>query len=148
MRRPEVTPYVVVSLSSFVEESMRKLRAVVLAAALLVTLLSMSCTLLYPRGGALEFEPDELPNAQRGAAYETRVRVTENNTPVGEFWISDGGLPAGLELVKLEGEEDTAIIRGVPEEAGAFTFTVNVWCYGTNVSGQQGEKEYTLLVEE
>jgi hypothetical protein len=53
-----------------------------------------------------------------------------------------------LEPVKVEGEDDTAKISGVPEEAGTFTFTVRVWCYGTNVSAQQGEKEYSILVEE
>ena len=36
---------------------------------------------------------------------------------------------------------------GVPEESGTYKFIVSVWCYGTNVSGQTGEKEYTLLVK-
>lgn len=28
------------------------------------------------------------------------------------------------------------------------TFTVNAWCMGTNQSGQEGEKEYSIEVEE
>jgi hypothetical protein len=74
--------------------------------------------------------------------------VTENRTPVGDFSISEGALPPGLELTKVDGVEDTAKISGVPEAAGTFEFTVYVWCYGTNVSGQTGEKEYSIVVEE
>lgn len=74
--------------------------------------------------------------------------MTENDTPVGEFWISEGTLPAGLELIKVEDEQDTARISDVPAESGTFTFTVSVWCYGTNVSGQTGAQEYSIVVEE
>jgi len=56
-------------------------------------------------------------------------------------------LPPGLELVIVENVADTARITGTPEKAGTFTFTINVWCYGTMVSGQMGSKEYTILVE-
>lgn len=127
---------------------MRAKYLVVCCLALLAILASISCVLFYPSGGALEFQPDELPNGQLGAVYETEIHVTENRTPVGDFSIARGALPAGLELIKLEGEEDTAMISGAPEEAGTFTFTISVWCYGTNVSGQTGEKEYTLVVDE
>jgi hypothetical protein len=111
-------------------------------------LLSISCVLFYPAGGELKFEPAKLPDARLGVEYEAKIHVTENRTPVGDFGLSKGALPAGLDLVKLEDEEDTASIRGVPGEAGTYTFTVSVWCYGTNVSGQTGEKEYTLVVSE
>jgi hypothetical protein len=65
---------------------------------------------------------------------------------VGDFSVSRGSLPAGLELVFVEGE-DAAIISGIPEGAGVSTFAVSVWCFGTQVSGQSGDKEYTLIVE-
>ncbi len=111
-------------------------------------ILSISCVLFYPAGGALQFQPEELPDARLGVEYETKIHVTENRTPVGDFGLSKGALPAGLELIKVEGEDDTAKISGMPREAGTFTFTVSVWCYGTNVSGQTGEKEYALVVGE
>ena len=43
--------------------------------------------------------------------------------------------------------EDGAKVSGVPEETGTFTFTVFFSCFGTMVSGQTGEKEYTIVVE-
>lgn len=104
--------------------------------------------LFWRGGGSLKFQPDELPKAKLGEAYEAEIRVTENITPVGAFSIIEGELPAGLELVKLKDQEDTARISGAPEESGTFTFKVSVWCYGTNVSGQTGEKEYHLVVGE
>lgn len=47
--------------------------------------------------------PGELGKSsdQVGADYEAEIHVTENDTPVGEFWISKGTLPAGLELIRL-----------------------------------------------
>ena len=99
-----------------------------------------------PTPGPLTFAPDILPTARVGEMYEARIRITENVTPVGEFSVSKGTLPAGLELVFLEGD-DAAIISGMPEGAGASTFAVSVWCFGTQVSGQSGDKEYTLIVE-
>jgi hypothetical protein len=79
-------------------------------------------------------------------AYETEIHISQNDTPVGEFSISKGALPGGMELVRVAGE-DTAKIKGIPEEDGVFTFTVSVWCYGTNVSGQMGQKEYSIIVK-
>lgn len=126
---------------------MKTKHLVTLCPVLLTVLLSISCMLFLPSGGALKFEPDKLPDSQVGAAYEVEIHVTQNRTPVGDFAISEGALPAGLELTKVEGIEDTAKISGAPEESGTFTFTVSVWCYGTNVSGQTGDKEYTIVVE-
>ena len=58
----------------------------------------------------------------------------------------EGGLPDGLTYEFVEGE-DNARLFGVIRESGTYKFKVSVWCYGTNVSGQTGEKEYTLLVK-
>ena len=126
---------------------MKSKHLAILAAVILTFIVSMACvwSSRTPAAGPLKFEPDSLPDAQMDASYETEIRITQNNTPVGEFSISKGALPAGLELVKVAGE-DRAKISGTPTEAGTFTFTVSVWCYGTSVNGQKGEKEYTIIV--
>ncbi len=94
----------------------------------------------------LVFEPDTLPEAEAGVPYEVTVQVTQNKTPVGDFFVEGGGLPNGLTLEFVAGE-DAARIFGVPQEPGTYTFKVSVWCYGTNVSGQEGNKEYILVVK-
>lgn len=94
----------------------------------------------------LVFTPDILPDAEAGLPYEVIIQISQNETPVGDFQILGGGLPNGLTYEFVEGE-DNARIFGVPEESGTYKFTVSVWCYGTNVSGQTGEKEYTLVVK-
>jgi hypothetical protein len=76
-----------------------------------------------------------------------KIRAVENRTPVASFFILEGDLPPGLEFIRVD-REDSAWIRGVPAEAGSFTFTVRVDCLGTNTAGQRGEKEYSIVVEE
>ena len=95
---------------------------------------------------SLKIEPAALPNAQTGVAYEVEILISEHVTPINSVFISDGALPAGLELVFVDGE-DGAKLSGTPEMAGTFTFTVFVSCKGTMVSGQTAEKEYMLVVE-
>ena len=94
----------------------------------------------------LKIEPDFLPNAQTGVEYEVEIRVSDNITPLDGVSVSSGTLPAGLELVFLDGE-DGAKISGIPEVAGTFTFTISVGCKGTMVLGQTAEKEYMIVVE-
>ncbi len=132
----------------------------VLLAALFFVLTSPSCSLfategptpepdpsLYaPAQDPLKFEPESLPIAQVGVAYEAEIHITQNRTPAGDFSISEGILPPGLELTKIEGE-DTVKISGVPKEAGNFNFTVSVWCYGTMVFGQLDEIKYSIVVK-
>ena len=118
----------------------------ILSITLLTVIASLSCMLLSASGSSLKFEPDRLPDAQANVTYETQIHVTQNRTPVGDFAISKGALPSGLEMKKVEGLKDTARITGAPTEVGTFTFTVSVWCYGTNVSGQTAEKEYSIVV--
>jgi hypothetical protein len=127
---------------------MKNKQLVMFSTTLLIVVASLSCMLFSPSSGALTFEPGRMPDAQVSVGYEAKIHVTQNRTAVGDFSLAKGALPAGLELIKVEGEEDTAKISGVPTQAGTFTFTVSVWCYGTNVSGQTGEMEYRIIVEE
>jgi len=99
-----------------------------------------------PTPGPLTFVPDTLPPARAGEAYTAEIRITGNVTPAGDIYISSGTLPSGLELEFVDGE-DAAIIRGIPVAAERSSFTVSVWCFGTQVSGQTGDKEYSLRVE-
>lgn len=112
----------------------------------LTLVLSLACEFLA--GSPLKFDPESLPAARVGEAYEVKIHVSGNSTPVGGVSISKGALPAGLQLVKAEEEENTLKITGIPTEAGTFTFTVSVWCFGTNHPGDTGEKEYSLVVGE
>lgn len=127
---------------------------------LLIPLLSFACA-LSPRAEAtptpddifppvttpLQIEPAALPTARTGGEYEVELRIRDNVTPVDSVFVSSGDLPAGLELVFVDGE-DGAKISGVPEQAGTFTFTVFVACKGTMVGGQTLEKEFQIIVEE
>ena len=94
----------------------------------------------------LKIEPESLPNAQTGVEYEVEILVSDNVTPVSSVFLSNGTLPAGLELVFVD-SEDRVTISGAPEETGTFTFTVFVSCVGTMVAGQTGEREYVIVVE-
>jgi hypothetical protein len=65
---------------------------------------------------------------------------------VAQFGIAEGRLPSGLAIAH-ENSSNTAELRGTPQEAGMFEFTIRAWCYGTNVSGQVGQQAYTLVVK-
>gem|GEM_PF-1557772 len=139
---------------------MKNKKSLYLASMLLVVTVSSACS-LFTRAAAtptpdpyiftevttpLQIKPESLPNAQTGAEYEIEIRVSDNVTPVSNVSISSGILPAGLELVFVD-HVDGAKISGTPTEAGTFTFTVFIACFGTMVPGQTLEKEYTLVVE-
>ncbi len=124
--------------------SNRQLILVALATSMILA--STACMLFTPARGPLQFEPAALPDAQLGVPYEARVTISGNATPAFMISAVDGPLPAGLTFEKVEGE-DVGLLHGTPQAAGVFKFKVIVYCYGTNVSGQQGEKEYTLTVK-
>jgi hypothetical protein len=111
-------------------------------ALLLVAVLACQCT-----GASLDFSPPELPEAQVGRPYEATIAVSGNHTPVFLISVDREELPPGLTLEYEEGAS-TAMIEGIPEQAGEFELTVHALCYGTNVSGQTGERRYNLLVRE
>ena len=141
---------------------MKSNKSSILTVVLLVSMVSFACS-LFTRGVEVTQEPPEpnfepvtdllviepaaLPDAQLGVMYEAEIHITQNVTPVGDMVITDGVLPSGMELVFMEGE-DSAIISGIPDETGTFPFTLTVWCYGTQVSGQTLEKDYQIVVEE
>ncbi len=142
------------------KQSMKN-KAFLLTMTLLVSVVSFACSLFAQSESAtptpdyvfepvttpLMIEPESLPNAQTGVAYEVEILVSDNVTPVSSVIISNGTLPPGLELVFMDGE-DGATISGTPEESGTYTFTVFISCFGTMVGGQTGDKEYTIIVEE
>ncbi|HEY6072835.1 MAG TPA: putative Ig domain-containing protein [Anaerolineales bacterium] len=121
-------------------------RRVWIALSVSALILGMACMLFLPPRGPLVFSPDALPDAQLGVPYEVKVSLTGNATPAGDFSLSEGALPPGLAMERVEGA-DQVRISGTPEEAGTFKFKLYVWCYGTNVSGQTGEVEYSLTVK-
>ena len=94
----------------------------------------------------LVIEPGSLPKGELGADYEVQILVRDNVTPISSVIISEGALPAGLELVFVD-NDNSFTIRGEPEETGSFTFTVFVSCFGTMVSGQTAQVDYTIIVE-
>lgn len=99
-----------------------------------------------PSTTPLKIEPESLPGGQTGTAYEAEIRVSDNVTPVNNVSVASGALPTGLELVFVD-HVNGATISGTPQEAGTFTFTISVSCFGTMVSGQSAEKEYVIVVE-
>ena len=96
---------------------------------------------------ALQFSPTTLPDAQVGSPYAATITVSQAATPVGGASVQDGALPAGLDLTLAKEPANTIRISGTPTVAGTFSFTVYVWCYGTNVSGQTATQRYTLVVK-
>jgi hypothetical protein len=113
-----------------------------IACALALTAV-LGCT---PRP-ALEFSPATLPDAQVGSPYAATITVSQAVTPVGGASVQDGALPAGLNLALAKDPADTIQISGMPTVAGTFSFTIYVWCYGTNVSGQTATQGYSLVVK-
>ena len=97
---------------------------------------------------SLEFSPTTLPDGQVGSAYTATITVEQAATPLGDAFVGKGALPPGLELQWSKEQDNTTIrIAGTPTAAGSYSFTISVWCLGTNVSGQTGDQEYTLVVK-
>ena len=96
--------------------------------------------------GPIGFTPDRLPDGHTGQSYEAIIQVTNNQTPVGDIYISSGALPDGMTLEFTRGSATSATLTGTPTVAGTYVFTVSAWCLGTNVSGQSGDQNYSLVV--
>src|ERR1035437_787838 len=113
-----------------------------IACALALTAV-LGCT---PRP-ALQFSPATLPDAQVGSAYAATITVSQAATPVGGTSVQDGALPAGLDLALAKEPANTIQISGIPTVSGTFSFTISVWCYGTNVDGQTATQKYVMVVK-
>jgi len=96
---------------------------------------------------ALQFSPATLPDAQVGSSYAATITVSQAVTPVGGASFQDGALPAGLDLALAKEPANTIQISGTPTVSGTFSFSISVWCYGTNVSGQTATQQYVLVVK-
>jgi hypothetical protein len=118
-------------------------RLVIISAAVMILLTIISCQILNTP--YLGFVPNAMPKGQVGVYYFAIIKITNNETPAGEFSITAGSLPKGLTFQRLDGQ-DAVLISGVPQESGAFHFLLNVWCYGTNHSGQTGTKDYVIPI--
>ncbi len=117
---------------------------VVFAGALALTVMAGCDT---PSRPALQFAPATVPDAKAGAPYTADITVSQTSTPVGGASVQDGALPSGVDLALAKDPPNTVRISGTPKTAGTYTFTVSVWCFGTNVSGQTGTQQYTLTVK-
>ena len=118
-------------------------RAVTGIACALALTAVLGCT---PRP-ALQLSPATLRDAQVGSPYAATITVSQAVTPVDGASVQDGALPAGLDLALAKEPDNTIQISGTPTVAGAFSFTIEVWCYGTNVDGQTATEGYTLVVK-
>jgi len=94
----------------------------------------------------LVFSPDTLPEGQVGEEYEVVITLTGQRTPAFEIGAPDNSLPFGLEGT-FDQDKQTYTIEGIPLEDGTFDLAVSAVCYGTQVSGQTGEKDYQLVIK-
>jgi hypothetical protein len=94
----------------------------------------------------LIFSPDTLPEGMQGEEYQAVITLTGQRTPAFEIGAPENSLPMGLEGT-FDQDNQTYTIEGVPLEAGTFDLAVSAVCYGTQVSGQMGEKDYQLVIK-
>ena len=94
----------------------------------------------------LIFSPDTLPEGQVGEEYKAVITLSGQRTPAFEMGAQEMALPEGL-TGTFDQDQQTYTIEGMPLESGSFTLTVSAVCYGTQVSGQTGEREYTLEIK-
>jgi hypothetical protein len=129
------------------ETSCRRARRSGHIPAMIACVLALAAVLGCTPRSALQFSPTTLADARVGLSYAATITVSQAATPVGGASIQDGALPADLDLALAKEPINTIQISGTPTVMGTFTFTLSVWCYGTQVSGQTATQEYTLLVK-
>jgi hypothetical protein len=112
---------------------------------LLMTLFLAIPALACGKSNALVFSPEKLSEGQAGLPYKAVISLTNQNTPAFSMGAPVENLPPGL-TGTFDQEKQTYIISGTPTQPGTYKFTVSAICYGTNVSGQSGEKDYELVV--
>jgi hypothetical protein len=90
----------------------------------------------------LEIVTPSLAQATRGIAYNESVHAAGGDSAY-SWQLASGSLPPGLALsVDDLGEADHAILSGVPESDGVFTFTLTV----RSGDGQEASRTYELVV--
>ena len=117
--------------------------------------LALVCMLTGCGDDPLHFSPSSLPEGELGRPYSVMITVSDNDTPVGDMTV-EGSLPPGLTLISGKWTDppgqperpgpNQALISGTPSEAGTFPFTIQVFCNGTNTSGQRGSVNYSITV--
>ena len=93
--------------------------------------------------------PDKLPVAIVNQPYQVAFSTAQNQTLIGDFYISSGKLPTGIEFVSVEelSGEYRATLEGIPSEIGDFPITMTAWSYGTQCPGQIGSQTYIITVK-
>jgi hypothetical protein len=113
-----------------------------------LALVTFSCSLvdISSKSDVLQFAPDTLPDGQVGQAYKVVINLSNQRTPAFNMGAGKDRLPPGL-TGAFDQEKQTYTLEGTPTQAGTFSLMVSALCYGTNVSGQSGEKEYRLVIK-
>ena len=113
-----------------------------------LTLVTGSCRLFTPSttpSDGLQFSPETLPDGEAGKPYTALITLSNQRTPAFEMGAPEDSLPPGLSG-DFDQDKQTYILSGTPTRPGTYSLTITAICYGTNQSGQSGEKEYQLVV--
>jgi len=107
--------------------------------------LMVSCSIR----SALKVSPEKLPVAIIDQPYQVVFSASKNQTPIGDFYLSSGQLPAGIKFLYVDNPsgEYRATLEGIPTEVGNFPITIATWSYGTQCTGQSGSREYILTIK-
>ena len=119
-------------------------QSISVGAALLA--LAVACGDSGPVQSDLTFAPDTLPGAQLGRSYAVTISVSGNETPLFSLRVERGSLPPGLSLTH-QAAQSVGLLEGTPTQAGSFAFSIRASCFGTNRPGQEGIKDYLLVVQ-
>ena len=125
---------------------MKKVIFTIIVVALALVTFSCSLGNISLKSDVLQFSPDTLPGGQVDQAYKVVITLSNQRTPAFNMGAGDDHLPPGLKGA-FDQEKQTYTIEGTPTQAGAFPLKISAVCYGTNVSGQTGEKEYQLVIK-
>lgn len=92
--------------------------------------------------------PTELPIAKAGVPYSARVDVVDASTPISKLLVAPSHpLPEGLAL-SHEAREKHGVIQGTPTKAGTYEVLIYGNTFGTQCTGQDMERLYTLEVKQ
>ena len=125
---------------------MKKAIFIIILVALALATLSCSLANISSKSEVLQFSPDKLPDVQVGRVYKVVITLSNQRTPAFNMGAGKDSLPPGLTGTFDQGKQ-TYTLAGTPSRAGTYSLTVSALCYGTNVSGQSGQKEYQLVIQ-